>query len=78
MVRQKVWKSYFQSQFSMSKINGIFSKKNHFRISIKETIFCKKKTFFSNFNFEPLYFLKSCPIFDELALPVFSKYNGFL
>ena len=28
--------------------------------------------------FEPLYFLKSCPIFDELALPVFSKYNGFL
>ena len=27
---------------------------------------------------EPLYFLKSCPIFDELAFPVFTKYNGFL
>ena len=33
---QKVPKSYFQSQFSMSKIDGIFSKKkkNHLRISI--------------------------------------------
>ena len=31
-VRQKVPKSYFQSQFSMSKINGIFSKtKNSFK-----------------------------------------------
>ena len=28
--------------------------------------------------FEPLYFLKSCLIFDELVRPVFSKYNGFL
>ena len=28
--------------------------------------------------FEPLYFLKSCPIFDELVLPIFSKYNGLL
>ena len=63
MVLQKVPKSYFQSQFSMSKIDGIFS---------------KKKSFFSNFNFEPLHFLKSCPIFDELDLPVFSKNNGFL
>ena len=34
MVCQKVPKSYFQSQFSMSKIDGIFSKKNHLRISI--------------------------------------------
>ena len=35
MVRLKVPKSYFQSQFSMSKIDGIFSKKKiHWRISI--------------------------------------------
>ena len=33
-VCQKVPKLYFQSQFSMSKIDGIFSKKNHLRISI--------------------------------------------
>jgi len=50
MVRQKVPKSYFQSQFSMSKIDGIFSKKNHLRISIKETIF-EKKTFFFELQF---------------------------
>ena len=31
MVRQKVPKSYFQSQFSMSKIDGIFSKKKSFK-----------------------------------------------
>ena len=31
MVHQKVPKLYFQSQFSMSKIDGIFSKKNPFK-----------------------------------------------
>ena len=31
MVRQKVQKLYFQSQFSMSKINRIFSKENSFK-----------------------------------------------
>ena len=46
MVCQKVPKSYFQTQFSMSKIDGIFF---HLMIPI----------------FEPLYFLKSCPIFDQ-------------
>ena len=25
--------------------------------------------------FEPLYFQRSCPILDKLALPVISKYN---
>ena len=30
-VGQKVPKSYFQGQFSMSKINGIFSKKTSFK-----------------------------------------------
>ena len=33
-VRQKVPKSYFQSQFWMSEINRNFSKKNYLRISI--------------------------------------------
>ena len=61
----------------MSKIDGYFSKKNHLRISIQETIFCKKK-YLTSIS-EPLHFLKLGPIFDKLALPVFSKqYNGFL
>ena len=38
----------------------------------RRPFFVKKKNFF-----EPIHFLKSCPIFDELALPVFTKYNGF-
>ena len=64
MVRQKVPKSYFQRQFSMSKINEIFSKKNSFKnINLGDHFF--KKTFFLT------------SIFDELALPIFSKYNGF-
>ena len=42
------------------------------------TEFRKKKHFFLTSIFEPLYFLKSCPSFDKLALPVFTKYNGFL
>jgi len=62
----------------MSNVNGIFSKK----IFIKEYQFRRpffvKKHFFSNSIFEPPCVLKSGPFFDELALPVFSKYNGFL
>ena len=76
-VCQKVWKLYFQSWFSMSKINGIFL--NLFFID--EYQFRRPllaRNFFSNFNFEPLYFLKSCPIFDKLAFPVLKKCNGFL
>ena len=38
--------------------------------------FVKKHSFLTPI-FEPLYILKSCLIFDELALPIFSKYNGF-
>ena len=53
-------------------------KKNHLRISIYETIFCKKNHIFLASIFEPLHFLKSCPNFDELVLPLFSKYNGFI
>ena len=34
------------------------------------------KYFFDNFNFETLYFPKSCPIFAELSLIVFTKQNN--
>ena len=50
------------------------------KIVLLKSIFYVKirRNFFLTSIFEPLYFLKSCPIFDELALPIFSKYNGFL
>ena len=65
-VRQKVPKLYFQSQFWMSKINRIFSKKklskntnlgDHYLLNF----------FFLNSIFEPLYFLKLRPIFGWLS-----------
>ena len=72
---KKFLQLYFQSRFSMSKIDGIFFKKGcHLRKSILETIFLKKNL---PSIFEPFYFLKSCPIFDELALPVFLKIQWF-
>ena len=43
MVRQKVSKLYFQSQFSMSKIDGIFSKKKSFKNINLGDIFHEKK-----------------------------------
>ena len=73
MVHQKVPKLYFQRQFSMSKIDGASSKKTSFKnINLGDQFFVKN-IFFLTSIFEPLYFLKSCPIFDELVLPVFSK-----
>ena len=72
MVHQKVSKSYFQSQFFMSKIYRIFLKENSFKNINLGDHFCKKTIF------EPLHFFKPCPIFKELVHPVFSKYNGFL
>ena len=77
MVHQKVPKLYFESQFYMSKINGIFSKKNSFS-NINSVEHCCKKHVFLTSIFEPLNFLKSCPILDQLVLPVFVKYHGFL
>ena len=77
MVHQKVPKSYFQGQFSMSKINGIFSKKKSFK-NIHLGDHFLKKHFFQTSIFEPLYFLKACPIFDELLSDKFIKYRGFL
>ena len=45
-VRQKVPKSYFQSQFSVSKINGIFSKKKSFKnINLGDHFFVKNFIF---------------------------------
>ena len=78
MVCQKVPKSYILSKLIFYvKIDGIFL--NFFFIDeyqFRRPLFVKN--FFLTPIFEPLYFLKSCPIFDELAFPVFTKYNGFL
>jgi len=38
--------------------------------------FFVKKHFFLTSIFEPLYFLRACPIFDKLVLLELSKYNG--
>ena len=67
-VCQKVPKSYFQSQFWMSKIIRIFKKKLSKNINLGDHYLLK--TFFSKLNFEPLYFLKLRPIFDRLSLLV--------
>ena len=73
-VVKKVPKLYFQSQFSMSKINRIFQKKNSFKNINSEEHFLLKTFFLNHFFldsiFEPLYFLKLCPIFDELTFLV--------
>ena len=50
-VHQKVPKSYFQCQFSMSKINRIFSKKKSFKNSINLGYNFLLKIFFSRLNF---------------------------
>ena len=65
-VCQKVPKSYFQSQFWMSKNNRIFSKKNLPK-NINLGDLYLSKTFFNSI-FEPIYFLKLRPIFDKLSL----------
>jgi hypothetical protein len=62
MVRQKVTKSYFLIQFSTSKIDGIFSKKNNF---------------FQTLIFEPLYFLKIMPYFWQSGAPCILKIQWF-
>ena len=57
---QKVPKSYVQSEFSVSKINGIFSKKKSFKnINLGDHFL--KKTFFSNSNFWTTLFSKTMP-----------------
>ena len=66
--RQKEPKLYFQSQFWMSKINRIFSKKNLSKNINLGDHYIYQKTFFLNLIFEPLYSLKLRPIFDRLSL----------
>ena len=73
---QKVPTSYFQIYFFASIIDGFLKSFSISEYQFRRPFFVKKKILTS--IFEPLYFLQSHPIFDELALPVFSKYNGFL
>ena len=75
MVLQKVPKSYFQRQFSMSKINGIFSKKNSFKnINLGD----QRRRFFSNFNFWTTLFSKFMPKFWRTGAPCTFKIQSFL
>ena len=67
----------FKVNFLCQKSTEFFRKKKLFKIINLGDHFLKK-LFFLTSIFEALYFLKLGPIFDELALPVFSKYNGFL
>ena len=66
MVRQKVPKLYFQIQFSMSKLMEFFQKEIIEEYQFRRPFFVKN-IFFLTSIFEPLYFLKSCPIsfFEE-------------
>jgi hypothetical protein len=74
---QKVPKSDFQSQFSMSKIIGIFL--NFFSLkNINLGTHFLLIAFLDNINFKSLYFLKWCPIFDTSPFTQFSKFNNFL
>ena len=72
MVHQKGPKLYFQSQFSIPKINRIFSKKK----IIKRPFFVKKY-FFSNFNFWTTLFSKIMPYFWRIGAPRILKIQWF-
>ena len=67
-VRQKVPKSYFQDQFSMSKINRIFSKKKSFQ-NINLGAQFLLKTVFPRLNFWTTLFSKIMPIFLWTDIP---------
>ena len=69
MVHQKVPKSCFQSNFLISKINIIFSKKKSFKKINLGNHFLWKNFFFCFFIFEPIYFLKSCQFFLWTGAP---------
>ena len=66
----KIPKSDFQSEFCMSRINRIF----FFSI---ENIPSLGAHFLQISIFGTLYFLKSCPIFDNLAFNFKYKSNDF-
>ena len=59
----------FIVNFLLSKINRFFSKKNSFQ-NINSGGHFLVKTLFLDWIFEPLFFLKLGPFFDELTLPV--------
>jgi len=67
-VLQKVPKSDFQSWFSMSRIIRIFfCCFFQLRAIVDVHNFCKNQFLITSI-FETLYFLKSCPIFDEMSV----------
>ena len=68
----KVPISYFQGQFSMSKIIRIFL------ISFSLKNINSGAHFFKASIFKSLYFLKWCPILDTSPLTQFSNINNFL
>ena len=76
-VCQKVPKSYFQSQFSVSKINRIFSKiKIIWEYQFRRPFFVKKNIF-SNFNFWTTLFSKIMPNFWRTGAPHILKIQWF-
>ena len=72
---QKVSELCFQSPFPMSKIDGKIDGFFFSSLSIKNIEL--GKTFFLTSIFEPLYFLKSCLIVNELTLFFFHKIQWF-
>ena len=73
---QKLSKSDFQSEFSMSRIIWIF-----LIFFIEEYLFRTKffvRIFSYNFNFWITLLLKSCPIFDGLSSDGFTKFGHFI
>ena len=64
--------------FSWLKSPRLTQNTRSLQISLFRRPFFVKNFFFLTLIFEPLYFLKACPIFNKQMLPVFSKYNGFL
>ena len=72
---QKVQKPDFQSQFSMSKMMRIFPNFSSKNINLSAHFLLL--TFLTTSIFKTIYFLKWCPIFDDLLLHQFTKYNNF-
>ena len=76
--RVNVLKGFFFKSFA--ELWFVKKCQNRFKVNFR----CQKlieffsKTFFSKLNFLTTFIQRLHPIFDELALPVFSKYNGFL
>ena len=74
---KKCYNPTFKVNFLCQKLRDFFQKKIITEYQLRRPFFVKNILFQTSI-FEQLYFLKSCPIFDKLALPIFSEYNGFL